>query len=234
VDLSPLRRWWPVAAVAALLALATLAARGASLRPTRVQPAGDDGLRLPEFQPEVAPTVAPPSPTPQPTADSADLPDWLVIAATGLLVVLVVAVLGLLVVALLHANARRAAYRRRTDIRPPVPADATEAAVAAVDVGLNELSDLDGDPRRAVIGCWVRLERAAAAVGTERRIGDTSTDLVGRLLTAHEVSGDVLASLARLYREARYGTHTVDEQMRADAVAALRRLRGELTAGVLR
>jgi Domain of unknown function (DUF4129) len=236
VDLSPLRRWWPVAGIAALLALAALAAPRSALRPTPIQPAADDRLRLPEFQPhEAAPTAVPPSAPPEPAANPADLPDWLITAATGLLIVAVVAVIGLLVVALLRTGARRAGSRRPASAGPAqVPADATEAAVAAVDAGLTELSDLDADPRRAVIGCWVRLEQAAAAAGTERRIGDTPTDLVGRLLAAHQVSGDVLATLARLYREARYGTHTVDEQMRADALAALRRLRGELTAGVPR
>lgn len=234
MDLSPLRRWWPVAGVAALLALAALAAPRSALRPTPVQPAADDRLRLPEFQPEVAQPTAAPPPTaaPDPATDSASLPDWLVAAVTGLLVVAVVAVIGLLVVALLRTNARRAVPRRSISGGARVPPDATEAAVAAVDAGLTELSDQDADPRRAVIGCWVRLEQAAAAAGTERRIGDTPTDLVGRLLAAHQVSGDVLAALARLYREARYGTQTVDEQMRADATSALRRLRGELTAGV--
>lgn len=227
-----MRRWWPVAGVSVLLALAALAAPRSALRPTPIEPAADDRPALPEFQPEEAqPTAAPPSAAPDPATDSASLPDWLVAAAIGLLVVAVVAVIGLLVVALLRT---RRAGPRRTASRggDRVWSDSTEAAVAAVDAGLTELSDQDADPRRAVIGCWVRLEQAAAAAGTERRIGDTSADLVGRLLAAHQVSGDVLATLARLYREARYGTHTVDEQMRAEALAALRRLRGELTAGV--
>jgi hypothetical protein len=234
VDLSPLRRWWPVAGVAVLLALAALAAPRSALRVTPVQPAADDLPRLPEFQSEVVqPTSAPSSTAPEPATNPASLPDWLVAAATGLLAVAAIAVIALLVLALLRTGMRRGvASRAVSGGGAQVPSDATAATMAAVDAGLAELSDQDADPRRAVIGCWVRLEQAAAAAGTERRIGDTSTDLVGRLLAAHQVSGDVLATLARLYREARYGTHTVDEQMRADALAALRRLRGELTAGV--
>jgi hypothetical protein len=46
------------------------------------------------------------------------------------------------------------------------------------------------------------------------------------------VSADVLAAFAHVYREARYATHTVDQRMRDEARAALRRLRAELTAGV--
>ena len=69
-----------------------------------------------------------------------------------------------------------------------------------------------------------------------RRAGDTPTDLVSRLLRGDPAVGvpaiasaDVLDGFAHFYREARYATHTVDERMRDQARAALRRLRGELT-----
>ena len=86
----------------------------------------------------------------------------------------------------------------------------------------------DADPRRAVIACWVRLEQAAAAAGTPRQPGDTSTELVGRLLREHQVSADVLEAFAAVYREARFAPHEVDLGMRDQARAALRRLRDEL------
>ncbi len=58
--------------------------------------------------------------------------------------------------------------------------------LAAVDAGLADLDD--GDPRAAVIACWVRLEEAAAAAGTPREPGDTPGELVLRLLAGHQVS----------------------------------------------
>jgi hypothetical protein len=100
--------------------------------------------------------------------------------------------------------------------------------VAALDAGLEELSDTDRDPRRAVIACWVRLEDAAAAAGTPRHPGDSPTDLVGRLLAEQRVDAGVLAALLEVYREARYATHTVDDQMRSQARSALQRLRADL------
>jgi hypothetical protein len=103
--------------------------------------------------------------------------------------------------------------------------------MAAVEAGLVELSDTDTDPRRAVIACWVRLERAAAAAGTPRLVGDSPTELVTRLLSAHQVSRPTLEGLAEVYREARYATHPVGERSRQDALAALRQIRAEL-AGV--
>jgi hypothetical protein len=104
--------------------------------------------------------------------------------------------------------------------------------VAALDAGLEELSDTDRDPRRAVIACWVRLEQAAAAAGTPRNLGDSPTDLVGRLLREQRVDEQALAALLAVYREARYATHTVDDQMRRQARSALERLRADLGAGV--
>jgi hypothetical protein len=108
----------------------------------------------------------------------------------------------------------------------------TEEVVAAVDAGLAGLSDADRDPRRAIIACWLRLEEAAAAAGTPREPGDTSTDLVVRLLASHRVSRQVLDGFAAVYRWARYGTGPVDEDMRSSAVTALRQLRAELAASV--
>ena len=88
--------------------------------------------------------------------------------------------------------------------------------------------------RRAVIACWVRLEAAAAAAGTERSPGDTSTELVSRLLARHSVSEAVLSALAEVYREARFARHEVDQATREQARTALRLLRDELSAGARR
>jgi hypothetical protein len=105
--------------------------------------------------------------------------------------------------------------------------------IAAVDQGLSELDDSDTDPRAAVIACWVRLEQAAAGAGTPRAPGDTSTDLVGRLLTEQHVSAAVLVPLAEVFRLARYATHAVDATMRDQARTALGQLRAELSRTAL-
>jgi hypothetical protein len=102
----------------------------------------------------------------------------------------------------------------------------------ALDEGLADLDAMDSDPRRVVIACWVRLERAAAEAGTPRAVGDTSTELVARLLSTSQVSAGVLDAFAAVYREARFATHTVDIGMRDQARAALTQLRDELAIGV--
>ncbi|MDQ6874245.1 MAG: DUF4129 domain-containing protein [Actinomycetota bacterium] len=101
----------------------------------------------------------------------------------------------------------------------------------AVEAGLADL-DEEGDPRRAVIAAWLRLEQAAAAAGTRREPAETPAELAQRVLRAHDVTPVTLARLADLYRAARYSRHDVDGQMRIEARRALQRLQREITAAV--
>ncbi|GAA3336819.1 hypothetical protein GCM10020358_10810 [Amorphoplanes nipponensis] len=230
MDLAALRRWWPLAAVLGLLFLASLAA-------TRSAP------QLERFNPDAAPTteappLLPPSlepavkPSQQAAEAGGELPDWTGTVALVVLGVLAVLVLGLVAWALVRQTlSRRAGRTGRRDPRRPESRTA-EDLVAALDAGLQELSDTDRDPRRAVIACWVRLEQAAAAAGTPRHAGDSPTDLVARLLAEQHLDAGVLTPFAAVYRQARYATHTVDDQMRRQARTALERLRVDLGAGV--
>jgi hypothetical protein len=228
-----MRRWWPVAAVFAMLALAGVASATVQLPLSHVDsnPVRDQAV------PTLVPSQAP-SPRPTLTSEapsefrSLALPDWVLWALIAIAVALVATVL---VVALGAAVRKGSKFKRRAIRRPQprhaAPADVGSEVVAAVEAGLVELDEADVDPRRAVIACWVRLERAAAAAGTPRHPGDTSTDLVLRLLSGHHLSPDVLTGLAELYRQARYSMRRqVDAGMRDQARYALRQLRGELTS----
>jgi hypothetical protein len=229
MDLAALRRWWPLAAVIMLLGLASLAATHSTPQLERVQP----GVELDNTAEDEAGQNADDA---QPSADGTDapaeprtgLPDWAGTAALYALGALLAAVVALVIRALVRDQLRRRAARpRRRPVGPDAPHTADDL-VAALDAGLQDLSDTDRDARKAVIACWVRLEQAAADAGTRRQPGDTPGDLVGRLLAEQQVDGSVLDALAAVYREARYATHTVDERMRADARAALQRLRADL------
>jgi hypothetical protein len=234
MDLAALRRWWPLAAVLGLLFLTALAA-------TRSAPQLDQLAR----DPVPADTAPPLFPT-RPEATQAGaatrgaapeaakgLPEWIGTVALAVLGVAALVIVALVVWTLVRDHLRR---RSRQPVRKPPVAPAPRTAedlVAALDAGLEELSDTDRDPRRAVIACWVRLEQAAAAAGTRRHPGDSPADLVGRLLAEQRVDARVLAALLEVYRQARYGTRTVDDQMRAQARTALQRLRTDLGAGAL-
>ena len=230
MDIAALRRWWPLAAVLALLFLASLAATRSAPQLERFNP---DAVAEETAAPLLPPSAPPTESAAAETVEAArGLPDWL-----GTVAWVVIAVAGLSVVvlvtwAVLRDRSRRRVRRgtRRAGARPE--ARTAEDLVAALDAGLQELSDTDRDPRRAVIACWVRLEQAAAAAGTPRHAGDSPTDLVARLLAEQRVEAAVLTPFADVYRQARYATHTVDDQMRRQARAALERLRADLGAGV--
>jgi hypothetical protein len=162
------------------------------------------------------------------SGSSHQLPTWIGNVVAGLCLAFVAVVVGMLIWYMLRDRFRVRSAPLVSQPDTPAPAR-TEEVVAALDAGLDRLGDRDSDPRRAVIACWVRLEEAAAAAGTPRHPGDTSTDLVARLLVAHQVSRPVLDEFAAVYREARYATHVVDERMRAAAVRSLSHLRAELT-----
>lgn len=236
-DSGVLRRWWPVAAVLLLLAAATAAAAHSSLGASRIPPAAEQLPFVPEY-----PTAEPVESIPVEPRDAGELtsqqrPDWWRAALLALLGVAGLAVAGLLVGTLLRGVLRRST-RRSSERRIPRTAEGTaREVVAALDAGLVDLDDTSTDPRTVVIACWVRLEEAAAGAGVRKLAGDTPTELVVRLLQGDPGAGvpaiasvDVLAEFAHVYREARYATRPVDERTRDQARAALRRLRGELTA----
>jgi hypothetical protein len=231
---SRIARWVPLLAVVALLGAAMLAANFADPRIDAVPLIGPTAGPAATRALDDLPTAGPgepdiPTPTPPP---GAPLPAWMTWALEVLCALMVLAILVLLAVLALRGRlADRSVPLTVTDA-PPTEEETERRVRAAVDAGLSELDDADADPRRAVIACWVRLEAAAAAAGTTRSVGDTSTELVSRLLERHQVSGPVLDALAEVYREARFATHPVEAATRDQARAALRQLRDELTAGV--
>lgn len=230
MDLAALRRWWPLVAVLGLLFLAAVAATRSEPQLQRITPDAAPSTDPPPLLPPQPDVAVAEGASPGPAA-AAGLPDWVGTAALAVLTAAALVVVALVGWAVVRDRARRRA--RRTGRAPAVaPPRTAEDLVAALDAGLEELSDTDRDPRRAVIACWVRLEQAAAAAGTRRHAGDSPTDLVGRLLREQQVDAGVLAALLEVYRQARYATHTVDDQMRAQARSALQRLRADLGAGV--
>jgi hypothetical protein len=225
-------RWIPLAAVLALLGAAMLA--GVFANPVIHSVPQDPGpVRSAPAQPRSQPPAeqqAPPSAAPVSKDDSM----FRLLIVIGLGVLSLAGLVAVLAMVWLALRDRLTSRRRRVHVDHPAGPELTtsERVRAAVDEGLAELDDLDGDPRAAVIACWVRLERAAAAAGTPREIGDTSTELVERLLTSHAVSAAVLDDFAAVYRQARFATHTVDMAMRDRARSALRQVRDELSVGV--
>jgi hypothetical protein len=225
-------RWLPLFAVAGLLVLAwflsTVSSPGITQLPLELETGPSASAGYASDVPS-----APPSVPPEETSPGSGAPEWILLVAAILCGLIAVGLIGALAIVMLRGwQARERPLHVDTDA--PTAMSGADEVMAALDAGIEQLSDSDADPRRAVIACWVRLEQAAATAGTPRHIGDTPAELVGRLLGAHRVSRPVLARFAAVYREARYATHPVDEQMRQTAIGALRQLRAELAEGLSR
>lgn len=221
------QQWLPLVAVAVLLGAAMVAA--AYGNPVLSQwERGTPTGQMP--RPDALATVNVEPPVSMfPDSSDFQLPVWVGWVAVISCLGLVLAVVAWLLWTFLSE-------RLPTEKPQPLPAGAEptlsqtrQQMREAVAIGLADLDDDDGDPRRAVIACWVRLEAAAARAGTKREPGDTSTELVTRLLQAHDVDAQVLGRFADLYRRARFAPHTVDPAMREQARDALRRLRDDLS-----
>lgn len=228
----PLRRLAvlaPAALAGALLLLVAAAARSGTPLSATTRPVGAvrfrNGLRLPSNRYSGR-------------AGNLDLPgagSLLWVAVLGGLVLL--ALLGFALLLALRGFLGRPTgigRRPRTAVAGPDAADATADELARrlrgeVSAALEELEET-GDPRRAVIACWLRLERAVADAGTPRRAAETPAELVTRVLAAHRVRPARLERLVALYREARYSRHELDDGVRRSARAALEDVRRDLTS----
>lgn len=214
-----LRRWLPVLVVVAGLSAIAAVAAGPGLSGGRRPPsAPTDGAGA--LTP-VVPTPASPTPTPLPLAEAVEPNDSLLVTIMvwtylGIVALLLLSILGYLAYRALYQlvveRPRGLALRDRAASQPEDEDAVREQMRQAVRASLAEI-DAGGDPRRAVIDCWLRLERLAFAAGTPRRPADTPADLVGRMLAAHRVSAEALQELAEAYRQARYAPAEVDHRL---------------------
>jgi hypothetical protein len=85
-----------------------------------------------------------------------------------------------------------------------------------------------GSARNAIVACWDRFEEQAGRVGLARRPWETSSEFTLRLLDVVEADGGAVARLERLYHEARFSQHVIDEDGRAAAVEALETIHASL------
>ncbi|HEY3477280.1 MAG TPA: DUF4129 domain-containing protein [Streptomyces sp.] len=111
---------------------------------------------------------------------------------------------------------RRAAYGAAYDNEQDVLAD-------AVDSGRRALRD-GADARAAVIACYAAMEESLADSGVVRRASDSPQDLLERAAGSGLLTGQGAGALTRLFREARYSSHPMDDghrQRAADALAGI-------------
>jgi hypothetical protein len=88
----------------------------------------------------------------------------------------------------------------------------------------------EGSPRNGIVACWLRLQASVQEAGVPPRPSDTAAEFVQRTLRSLDLDPRAIASLAALYREARFSEHPVDEDARAAARAALETLHADLAS----
>jgi hypothetical protein len=220
-----------VAGVALVAVVGAAAARG---NPVATSPF-DGGIRLGLRNPtSTAPRFDPNG------RGLADDGGWLGYLIVGLmLIALVVVVVTIVVLTIRMFSGRSKGLLRRRVLEPdelellvtPLPdvdlLGRGEPVADAVRAGLIDVVS-GHDVRTSIIAAWLRLEDAAAQVGTPRRDADAPGDLVQRLLAGHAVHPARLEELAELYRRARFSHARLDEVDRAAAVRALSAVRGDL------
>lgn len=86
----------------------------------------------------------------------------------------------------------------------------------------------EGDPRNAVVACWVALEDAVYRSGLDHDPSRTASELTGTVLARWEVDPKAIRTLSAAYREARFSRHPVTEEQRRAAVDALEKIHHDL------
>jgi hypothetical protein len=81
--------------------------------------------------------------------------------------------------------------------------------------------ETETDPRRAVIGCWLRLEQAAGEAGEPRAPSETAGDLTLRVLGRWPIDPEPVQQLRRRFEAARFSPATVGQADSAIARTAL-------------
>jgi Domain of unknown function (DUF4129) len=79
----------------------------------------------------------------------------------------------------------------------------------------------EGDPRRAVIAAWARLERVLGRSGLPRRDSEAPFEYAARAGHEFEMEARWLERLADLFEWARFSTHEVTPAMRDEALDGL-------------
>ncbi|MDO5735788.1 MAG: DUF4129 domain-containing protein [Propionibacteriaceae bacterium] len=175
-----------------------------------------------------APSQSPMLPVPE--QEPLTIPDWVDDVVRILVAVAVFALVAVFLLRLSRAldrtNRRRAAgpSGNQVDI-PAIDDEELEATVAATVASLRQGIPVDG----AVIECWRRLERLAAASGIVRRPTQTSQEFTVGVLGHAVVDPAALEDLAELYRQALFSTHQLTDVHRGRAIDALEALSAQLT-----
>jgi hypothetical protein len=148
------------------------------------------------------------------TAPQASSSAWPVIAG------MVIAIAVVLTLTVLSRRRRRPDAPRDRDRRLAGLLDSLAAGRGALIAG--------GEPREAIIACYVAMERGFAAAGSAPAAADTPAEVLTRAGEAGLVRSGSAGTLTGLFRRARYSSQPMTSADSAAAAAVLDQMRGDL------
>jgi hypothetical protein len=105
----------------------------------------------------------------------------------------------------------------------------SQSLARAAEEGLAVVVAPDLPPREAIIASYAAMEDALrGAPGAEPRDSDTPSEVLARAVQLGVLRFEAAAPLVRLFSEARFSLHPMDERHRDEAADLLRRVRGDL------
>jgi Domain of unknown function (DUF4129) len=149
------------------------------------------------------------------TAPSAPSSAWPVIAGMAIAIAVVLAL------TVLSRRRRLADAPQDRDRRLAGLLDSLAAGRGALAAG--------GEPRQAIIACYVAMERGFAAAGSAPTAADTPAEVLTRASEAGLIRSGSAGTLTGLFRRARYSSAPMTSADSAAAAAALDQMRGDLT-----
>ncbi|HEX6699405.1 MAG TPA: DUF4129 domain-containing protein [Gaiellaceae bacterium] len=136
--------------------------------------------------------------------------------------------LGVLVVLLAGGAVVYVLGRRRLSGFRARPSVAEEIG-GVLDLALDDLR-AERDPRRAIIAAYARMERLLGAHGIPRRAAEAPFEYLARVLTELEASPTPVFELTTLFERAKFSHHSIEPQLKDEAIDALVAVREELRA----
>jgi Domain of unknown function (DUF4129) len=107
--------------------------------------------------------------------------------------------------------------------------DAADALSAALDESVDDLR-AERDSRRAVIAAYARMERVLGRHGFPRFRSEAPLEYLARVLRELRVRSGAVLALTELFERAKFSPHTIDPEMKEEAIGALVAVRDDLKA----
>lgn len=163
-----------------------------------------------------------------PHQGSFKLPLALILTIVGIVLALLIATAIIAVIIRLRALAKAQPVIGGTP--PPALGEEAQDESALGAAVLAGRSALEGEARAAIIACYAAMEESLTEAGVPRLESDSPSDLLARATRRGVVDGPAPRLLARLFREARFSTHPMDDSHLDQARGALDEILAQLTA----